>query len=88
MAFHVQIKSNTNEFGFQAMVLWEVMPCSLVIDINIWGKKLATSIFRVDGGSRFLRNVGIYLQNHKAITPQKTKISILIKFYKMFLLNR
>jgi hypothetical protein len=43
------------------LVLWVVMLCGLV------GRYLSPE----DGGSMFLRNVGIYLQVHTALQPRR-----------------
>jgi hypothetical protein len=62
------------------LVFWVVTPCGLTgryqrfegtycLDIQPLAH---TAFFRVeDGGSIFLRNVGIYLQVHKVFLPRK-----------------
>jgi hypothetical protein len=46
------------------------------VDTNV-SEEHSLSIFRAeDGGSMFLRNVGVYLQDHAALQHRKTNIYV------------
>jgi hypothetical protein len=55
--------SSQDHFIFKILTFWDVMPCGLV-DRSEHSEGTCSSIFRVDGDSRFLQNVGCCLENY------------------------
>jgi hypothetical protein len=55
------------------VVSWVVTPCGILGTYKRFGETYCPE----DGGSIFLRNVGIYIQVHTALQPRKTNIDII-----------